>query len=797
MSAAIWNRLRTAGPRTSFALRYGVAIASVLLALLVTLALNRPEIRGTPFTPAIMVSAWYGGLVPGLVAVVLSLVAMDYFIVEPIHRFQPILLDDGWYLLVFTLSALLVAWLTGTQRRTAAALQAAHDDLKARIRDLALANGRLQEEILERRKIEAEVYKQASLLDLTHDSVFVRDLNDVITYWNRGSEQRYGWSRTEAVGQVSHELMRTAFPAPLEEIESELRRTGHWEGELVHTTREGTKLVVASRWSLQRDDRERPTGVLETNHDVTERNRAEEQLRESERRYRNIFQTVGVSIWREDFSEVKAAIDELKAQGVRDFRQHLATHPEFLRKAIALVKIIDVNDVSLELFAAESKAELLVSLDKIFVPETWKVFEGELLTLAEGRTSFEAETDLRTLAGEQLTVLITITFPPAPARLDNVLVTLTDITERKRAEYLTAQVFEVSPDGVCILGRDYRCQRANAVIGRIWGMPREKAVGMSLPELLEPEGFERRVKPALERCFLGEEVSYVAWVDTKGLGRRYLAVTYSPLRPTLERVETALVIARDLTDHMQAWEALREAQVELARVTRVTMLGEITASIAHEVNQPLAAVVMNGNACRRWLTADPPDLDEALQAAQRVVNDGVRAGEVLARIRALVRREATERSPLDVNDVIREALGFTRTELERHSVAIRTELSDGLPAVLGDRVQLQQVLVNLILNARDAMADVAEASAEVTVGSRPEGSFGVLVEVKDRGRGIDHTHADRIFEAFFSTKPTGLGMGLSVSRSIIEMHGGRIWAMANEGPGATMRFTLPGAPRDP
>jgi len=225
------------------------------------------------------------------------------------------------------------------------------------------------------------------------------------------------------------------------------------------------------------------------------------------------------------------------------------------------------------------------------------------------------------------------------------------------------------------------------------------------------------------------------------------------------------------------------------------MLGEITASIAHEVNQPLAAVVMNGNACRRWLATDPPNLDEARAAAQRMVKDGERAGQVLARIRALVKRGTTERNALDVNDVIREALGFTRAELERQRVAIRTELNDDLPAVVGDRVQLQQVLVNLILNARDAMADLTGRPPELTVGSRRETSGGVLVEVRDCGRGIDQEQAGRIFEAFFSTKPAGLGMGLSVSRSIVEMHGGKIWAAPNDGPGATMRFTLPAAPR--
>jgi signal transduction histidine kinase len=203
---------------------------------------------------------------------------------------------------------------------------------------------------------------------------------------------------------------------------------------------------------------------------------------------------------------------------------------------------------------------------------------------------------------------------------------------------------------------------------------------------------------------------------------------------------------------------------------------------------------MNGDACRRWLAADPPDLAEARQAAHRMVKDAERAGHILARIRSLVRRGAPERGALDMNDVIHEALGFTRAELERQRVAIRTELGADVPAVLGDRVQLQQVLVNLILNARDAMADGLDGAAELIVGSRREASGGVLVEVKDRGRGMDPAQANRIFEAFFSTKPAGLGMGLSVSRSIVEMHGGKLWATPNDGPGVTMRFTLPAAP---
>src|SRR5262245_31794038 len=218
------------------------------------------------------------------------------------------------------------------------------------------------------------VRERARLLDLTHDTVFMRDMKDVITFWNRGAEELYGWTREEAIGKVSHQLMKTVFPVSLPDITAELLSTGRWEGELVHTKRDGTLVNVASRWSLQRDERGRPVGTMETNNDITDRKLADAELRASERRFRNIFQTAAVSIWEEDWSRVKAAIDDLKAQGVEDISAHLAGHPEFVRHAISLVRIINVNDTTVKLLGAETKEELLVSLHKIFVPESEDVF---------------------------------------------------------------------------------------------------------------------------------------------------------------------------------------------------------------------------------------------------------------------------------------------------------------------------------------------------------------------------------------------------------------------------------------
>jgi two-component system sensor kinase FixL len=354
---------------------------------------------------------------------------------------------------------------------------------------------------------------QARLLDLTHDTIFVRDMDDVITYWNRGAEELYGFQRDEAIGQVSHDLMKTVFPAPLHEISAELLRTGRWEGDLVHAKRDGTRVTVSSRWSLQRDERGRPVAVMETNNDITERN--------------------------------------------------------------------------------------------------------------------------------------------------------------------------------------------------------------------------------------------------------------------------------------QAQEALRRAQAELAHVNRVMTLGELTASIAHEINQPLAGIVANGAACLRWLGRVPPELDEARDAVESLISDGMRASDVIQRIRALSRKTDVLMAKLDVNVVVDDVVRVVQREALDHRILLRLELASTLPAVLGDRVQLQQVIINLVMNGMEAMAAVKGRSRELVIRSRKGEDEQVLIEVQDAGVGVEPENVGRLFNAFFTTKPSGMGMGLSICRSIIEAHGGRIWATRNTGAGATFQFTLP------
>ncbi len=247
----------------------------------------------------------------------------------------------------------------------------------------------------------------------------------------------------------------------------------------------------------------------------------------------------------------------------------------------------------------------------------------------------------------------------------------------------------------------------------------------------------------------------------------------------------------DVTDTKRAQEALHQAQAELAHVTRVTTLGELTASIAHEVNQPLAAIVTSGEATLRWLAKDPPYIAEAREALGRIIRDSNRASEVVKRLRALAKKTDPLMAPLDINDVIDDVVALVQREVMSHRVRLRLDLGTDLPAAFGDRVQLQQVVINLIMNGIEAMAPVADRPRELLISSRPHANDRMLVAVRDSGMGVDAETKDRLFTAFFTTKHDGMGMGLSICRSIIETHGGELWATTNDGPGATFQFTVP------
>jgi C4-dicarboxylate-specific signal transduction histidine kinase len=246
----------------------------------------------------------------------------------------------------------------------------------------------------------------------------------------------------------------------------------------------------------------------------------------------------------------------------------------------------------------------------------------------------------------------------------------------------------------------------------------------------------------------------------------------------------------DVTAAKRAQEALQTLQAELAHVTRVTTLGEMSASIAHEVNQPLAAILSSGQAGLRWLDREVPDLEAARRALQRIVHDARRGGDVIENVRSLSKRAAPAPVELDINDLIVQVLTLLRPEAARHGVVLRLQLGADLPRVYGDRIQLQQVIINLVVNGLQAMTQVAERERVLVIGSRTSESAEVLISVEDVGAGVEPENLDRLFSPFYTTKPDGLGIGLSICRAIVEAHGGRIWASRNAGPGMTFAFTV-------
>jgi C4-dicarboxylate-specific signal transduction histidine kinase len=295
---------------------------------------------------------------------------------------------------------------------------------------------------------------------------------------------------------------------------------------------------------------------------------------------------------------------------------------------------------------------------------------------------------------------------------------------------------------------------------------------------------EQRTQAALNIALVERRIVFTAIVT--GFVTLFTAAFFG--WATALRIIELRVEAR--AERMQAEEALQQAQADLTRASRVSSMGELTASLAHEVNQPIAAAITDANTCLRWLSRDQPDLEEARAAASRIVRDGKRAGEIINRVRLLFKKGRLQRELVDLNEIIREMMLLLHSEATQYAVLVRTELAADLPEVMGDRVQLQQVLMNLMMNGIDAMKDV-DKTRELTIQSQRGADGQVLISVSDTGVGLPPEQADKIFDAFFTTKAHGTGMGLRISRSIIESHGGRLWAADNSPRGARFCFTLP------
>ncbi|WP_395665744.1 PAS domain S-box protein [Methylocella sp.] len=483
--------------------------------------------------------------------------------------------------------------------------------------------------------------RQAALLELTHDAIFVTDAKGAVAYWNPGAEALYGWSAAEAMGQDAGALLRTADAGVRAGVDAALARDGRWRGEFTRRRKDGSTAIVASRLSLHRDERGRAAAVMETSNDVTERKRADDRLREAEQELRRVVDTIPALVWTS--SPGRGEIDSINARW----------------------------------------RDLGWTFDDVGGPG-WRVM--------------------------------------------------------------------VHPDD----------------LGRIdAGWAAALASGASYEDMA-------RIRDASGEC-------------------RRMVIRAAPLHDGAGAVKRWYGVASDVEDQMRAEESLSRVQAELSHMARVTTLGELAASIAHEVNQPLASVVTNGEAGLRWLSRDPPRLDAVRASLEKTIAGARRASEVVARLRALARRSEPERRPVDLNGLIEETLGLLQREIERHGAKLELRLAP-TPPVPGDRVQLQQVVINLAMNALQAMDGVDGRARVLTIAAgaeRRDGGETVLAEIADTGVGLGGAEAAKLFDAFYTTKGDGLGMGLSICRSIVEAHGGRIEAQANGAAGAKFRLVLP------
>ncbi|MDC0713840.1 PAS domain S-box protein [Stigmatella sp. ncwal1] len=670
------------------------------------------------------------------------------------------------------------------------------------------------------------------VIDGVAESVIVRDLNGRILLWNKASEALYGFARGTMVGRNLNDHLNAHHASTTAALERHLLEQGHWEGELKRTTASGEDRRVEVKWTVLRGPDAQPVAIVEYGRDITRLSEIELESRLQAHRYRNLFQAMAASFWELDFSEVRKMLAQLVRNGVKDFRGYFEAHPEFIDAAIAVTRVVDVNDKTVMLFGAGKREDIIGGTAAPFwPPESRPVYAESLLASINRQPNLSRETRFTTLGGRTIDALFTVCWPSGHDGRGTILVGLIDISDRVAAEQevraselryrnlfqaMSMALFQIDTTRQRELVADLAARGiediaahsdnepgflttyldamsiadVNDAAMRIMGaQERSELIGQPLTRFWPPSSYPV-IRRAIASSFQQKPTFEEETVQYRLDGREIHTLFTLNAPPELRARNMVLVGLTDITEREAARKALRQLQSEFAHASRLSMLGELTASIAHEVNQPLAAIAANGAAGARWLSRPMPDLDEVRAINANMVSDAKRAADIIARLRAMAANKASERQRLPLNRVIEEAVQFLHHELMTHEIDLRLELAGGLPDIEADRVQIQQIIVNLAINAMQEMKRARCPKPRLTLMTLARDGE-MRFEIEDSGPGISPEYQDRLFQSFFTTKAAGLGMGLSICRNIIEAHGGRIWAENAPAGGARFVFTLP------
>lgn len=665
------------------------------------------------------------------------------------------------------------------------------------------------------------------LVDLLQESVIVIGADGRIAGWNTASERLYGWSRDEAIGRPIGDMIGGRAPPPPIELARTLGPRTRWSGEVGRSDSKGAELVVKVNWSVARDRLGEPTQVIETGIDLTQYKGASHTLELTETGAREMLQTMEACVWEIDISRAGRLLKRAAVTPAPELASMLAANPARVREMLRATDVSDVNDSAVDLFGHGKREELLRGADLFWPDESLGVLARGIAAGLSGAPAFTSKVKLAAKDGHRFDSFLTVFFPPAMLRRGRILAGIIDLSpdERWQAALRASEAFyhdmfntatvaawhldarearnlyaqirssgvtdikayaQANPEFIHAAMAGLKVVDVNETTLKLFGAAdRSDVIGKSVAPFWIPGEYETLLGSIA--ASYNNDPNFRGETRMRTLDGRDIEVLFTvAASPELRASGQALVGIFDITDRVRAENALIEMQANFVHAARVSQLGELTASIAHEVNQPLAAITTYGEASLRWLDRPEPNITEVRRLTTRMIADARRASDIIARIRSMATPAVLTHRPLRADTLIKEAVLFLRPEFRKYGVSEITRFSPEIPDVFGDPVQLQQVLVNLMLNGMQAMAGTSRP--RLLIRTVAEGEAAVRIEIEDTGPGIAEEAAERLFDSFFSTKELGMGIGLPICRSIVESHGGTI-TLANA-PGGGARATI-------